>query len=270
MLAVVAGLGIAAVAALIVVATRPPKVAPVASEPTAAPSSAAATPANAAPASPSSAAAVASNAPAATPAPAASGGELDTSPAGNADPGKGGGGGGVTLRRASTGGRKPGGEAVNLPAGQGGTSVSPLTAMMAEATKSAPVAPIASAPPGALGEAVEHAVGANGAATPASGPAAPSGPQFAPGSVPDKPSQGAVTSALGKVLPVARNCLNPDDAVSRANVTFSSTGSVSAVVVSGSAAGKLAGDCIKAALMKASVPPFAQETYSANVTVRPN
>ena len=53
-------------------------------------------------------------------------------------------------------------------------------------------------------------------------------------------------------------------------MTFASTGSVSRVVVSGSAAGKPAEECIKSALMKASLGPFAQPTYSANITVRPN
>jgi hypothetical protein len=96
------------------------------------------------------------------------------------------------------------------------------------------------------------------------------GPQFAPGSVPQKPSQGAVTGAIGAVLPGARACLGPDDPVSRATVTFGSTGTVQSVTVHGAAAGKPAEGCIKNALGKAKVPPFAESTYIANITVRPN
>lgn len=151
--------------------------------------------------------------------------------------------------------------------------MSGLSAMMAQASNSpttAPVTPQPGAPPGALGDAVQHAVGGGNAPAATAEATAPSGPQFAPGSVPEKPSQGAVTSALSRALPDARNCLSSDDPVSKANVSFSSAGSVTAVVVTGSAAGKPAEQCIKTALMKASVPPFAQASYSANVTVRPN
>jgi hypothetical protein len=168
---------------------------------------------------------------------------------------------------SGTGAKKAGAPADN---GGGGSSVSELSAMMAHATNSPAAAAPVNPPSGNLGEAVQNAVGGGAAPTAAEAPAAPSGPQFAPGSVPEKPSQGAVTSALSQALPQARSCLNPDDPVSKANVTFGSTGGVTAVVVTGSAAGKPAEGCIKSALLKATVPPFAQATYSANVTVRPN
>jgi hypothetical protein len=158
----------------------------------------------------------------------------------------------------------------STPLGGSGSTVSGLSAMMAQAaTPASDPPPPPSAAPGALGAAVQQAVGGAGAA-PQEHSAAPSGPQFAPGSVVEKPSQGAVTSALGAVIPQARNCLNPDDPVSRANVTFTSPGTVSRVVVTGSAAGKPAEQCIKNALMKATVPPFAQENYAATITIRPN
>jgi hypothetical protein len=131
--------------------------------------------------------------------------------------------------------------------------------------KDLPTAP--SGPQGDLGKAMGAAVGADGKpieATPAAGNTA----QFAAGSVPQKPSQGAVTGAIGAVLPGARACLGPDDAVSRASITFGSAGGVSSVSVSGGAAGKPAEGCIKAALGKAKVAPFAEPTYTANVTVR--
>jgi hypothetical protein len=94
------------------------------------------------------------------------------------------------------------------------------------------------------------------------------GPQFAAGSVPQKPSQGAVTGAIGAVLPQARACLGPDDPVSRAAIVFGSEGAVKSVRVSGFAAGKPAEGCIKGALGKARLAPFAESTYTANITIR--
>jgi hypothetical protein len=124
---------------------------------------------------------------------------------------------------------------------------------------------------GPLGDAIKSSLGAganaNDSQTPT--PAADS-PQFSAGSVPQKPSQGAVTGALGAALPGARACLSPDDPVSKATVTFASAGTVQSVVVTGAATGKPAEACIRTALGKAKVPPFAQPTYSATVTVRPN
>lgn len=132
------------------------------------------------------------------------------------------------------------------------------------AAKDVPTAP--TGPAGALGDEMRKAVGASDAPTPAAGPAGGGGP--AAGSVPQKPSQGAITGALGAVLPEARRCLGPDDPISRASVVFGSNGTVQTVNVSGAAAGKPAEACIKGALMKAKVAPFAEATYSAPVTIR--
>ncbi len=138
--------------------------------------------------------------------------------------------------------------------------------------KDLPAPPAAPGPTGALADAIKQSAAPT--PTPASQDTAPlppaaNDPAIAAGSVPQKPSQGAVTGALGSALPAARGCLKPDDPVSRAAVTFGSNGSVQSVVVSGSAAGKPAEACIKSALGKAKVPAFAMPTYSANVTVRP-
>jgi hypothetical protein len=103
-----------------------------------------------------------------------------------------------------------------------------------------------------------------GAATPASSP------QFDPGSVPQKPSTGAIAGGIGSVMSGARACLGLDDPISYAAITFESSGGVSNVAVSGFAAGKPAEACIKAALGKAKVPAFAQPSYTQKVTVRPN
>lgn len=120
---------------------------------------------------------------------------------------------------------------------------------------------------GALGDEMRKAVGDKGNdPSPAAGA---TGPQFAAGSVPQKPSQGAVTSAIGAVLPSARGCLGPDDPISRAAVVFGSAGTVESVRVSGGAAGKPAESCIQSALGKAKLAPFAEPTYTANITVRP-
>jgi hypothetical protein len=129
-----------------------------------------------------------------------------------------------------------------------------------------PSQPVSSGP---LGDAIKSSVGTGDTAQQTPIPAADS-PQFAAGSVPQKPSQGAVTGAIGAALPAARACLQPDSPVSKAMITFGANGSVQSVTVSGAAAGKPAEACIRNALSKAKVPPFAQPTYSASVTVRPN
>lgn len=94
--------------------------------------------------------------------------------------------------------------------------------------------------------------------------------QFAAGTVPQRPSQGTLTSALGRVLGKAKACIGPDDPISRASVVFASAGTVSSVAVSGNAAGKPAEACIKSALSGAKLnTPFAEPTYTTTVTIRP-
>ncbi len=128
--------------------------------------------------------------------------------------------------------------------------------------KDLPTAP--TGPAGALGDEMRKAVGDKGEAK------VETKETKTVGNVPTKPSQGAVTGALGAVLPGARACLGPDDPISRASVVFSSDGNVQSVSVSGGAAGKPAEPCIKSALMKAKVAPFADATYTAPVTIRHN
>jgi hypothetical protein len=116
---------------------------------------------------------------------------------------------------------------------------------------------------------MQQAAGVTSGASTAA-PATPDAPQVAPGSVPLRPSVGALHGALGAALPGARACVDPDDAISHAMVTFQSDGSVQNVTISGGAAGKPAEACIRAALMKARVPPFASPTFSAPATIRGN
>jgi hypothetical protein len=91
-----------------------------------------------------------------------------------------------------------------------------------------------------------------------------------PGSVPQKPSTGAVIGGVSAAMAQARSCLGLDDPISRAAITFESGGSVTGVVVTGFAAGKPAEACIKNAMKTAKVPPFAQPTYTQTLTIRPN
>jgi hypothetical protein len=87
------------------------------------------------------------------------------------------------------------------------------------------------------------------------------------GNVAQKPSQGMVQGAINAVLPQARGCLGPDDPRSIANVVFQSDGTVKSVTVTGG--NKDAEGCIKSALIKAKVQPFAEPTFAFPVTVRP-
>jgi len=96
-----------------------------------------------------------------------------------------------------------------------------------------------------------------------------SGGGAAPDGVPQKPSPGAVQGAIGNVLTAARACLGPTDGVSRATVTFASSGAVRDVQVAGGAAGTPAEACIRDALGKARVAPFVEPSYAATITVRP-
>ena len=111
-----------------------------------------------------------------------------------------------------------------------------------------------------------NAAPATGNDTPVPAAASPGG---GAGGAMQRPSQGAVTGALGAVLPAARECLGEDDGVSRARVVFGSDGSVQSVSLTGFSAGKPSEACIKGALSKAHVPPFAESSYGATVTVRP-
>ena len=100
------------------------------------------------------------------------------------------------------------------------------------------VVPTSTAAPGndkSLESLMQQAAGVTSGAG-AAAPATPDAPQVAPGSVPLKPSMGAIHGALGAAMPGARACVDPDDAISHAMVTFQSDGSVQSVSVSGGAA----------------------------------
>lgn len=158
--------------------------------------------------------------------------------------------------------------------GAGGGGVAPATTESASAPTVDPklIANIPTGPAGGgtgdLNEAMKTAAG--GAAVNTTNAAANNGPQFAPGSVAQRPSQGQVAGAIGTVMPAAKACLQSDEPTSHATVTFQSDGSVKSVHVTGFAAGKPQEACIKTALSKAKVDPFAESTYPVPVTIRSN
>ena len=82
--------------------------------------------------------------------------------------------------------------------------------------------------------------------------------------------QCSITASRDSTEPAAKACLNGDEPLSRATVTFQSDGTVKSVNVTGFAAGKPQEACIKAALSKATVSPFAEATYPVPVTIRSN
>lgn len=90
-----------------------------------------------------------------------------------------------------------------------------------------------------------------------------------PSNVPSRPPTGKVTAAVGAVMGGAKACVAGADDVSRANITFGSSGAVKSVSVSGWAAGKPAASCIQSALKGANVGPFSDPTFVFGVNIRP-
>lgn len=135
-----------------------------------------------------------------------------------------------------------------------------------EEAKDKSAAPAATGDPNSLQAQMDKAVGGSTPAPKADEPAAKA-PHSA--DVPEVPSQGAIQGAMGAVMGQARSCVAGMDEPSRAQVTFVSNGSVSAVSVSGPAAGKPAAGCISAALKRAKVTPFQKPSFSVGVTIRP-
>jgi hypothetical protein len=89
------------------------------------------------------------------------------------------------------------------------------------------------------------------------------------GGMSDRPSTGAAQAAVGAVLGAARACIAGQPEASSATLVFGSSGEVTSVSVTGPADGTPAAACIKAALGKARVQPFAASNFSLGVAVRP-
>jgi hypothetical protein len=166
------------------------------------------------------------------------------------------------------GGPMPNGAAL---AGKGGPAPSgtPSAAPGAGAPAAVAAAPQAAGKPGDLAGAMAQAVGGGQGAK----PNAAETPEPAAGvksqNIPEQPSQGKVQAAIGSVMGGAKSCVAGASDVSRAQITFSSSGAVSNVSVTGWAASNGQSGCIKSALKGASVGPFAKSTFTVGVTIRP-
>jgi len=136
----------------------------------------------------------------------------------------------------------------------------------ATASAKGPDVPVKVNPDGTLDDAMKKVAGTDGEKPQEEAPAPAAGN---PKNIPDRPATGSVTAAIGSVMGGARSCVAGADDVSRATVTFGSSGAVQSVGVSGWAAGKPAASCIQSALKGANVGPFSQPTFTFGVTVRP-
>jgi hypothetical protein len=104
----------------------------------------------------------------------------------------------------------------------------------------------------------------------AGGPSQPEmRPAAQPTDVPQRPSTGAVQAAVGSVMPSAQACLVGQSETSKATLTFGSDGRVQSVQIAGPAAGTPAESCIRQKLSAARLPPFAEPSFAASISVRP-
>ncbi|CAN98850.1 hypothetical protein predicted by Glimmer/Critica [Sorangium cellulosum So ce56] len=153
--------------------------------------------------------------------------------------------------------------AVEVPA-------TPVVSPKPEQGKTA-AAPAAAGKPGDLPSAMQAAVGDNAERQPSvvsEAPVPASGP-LRQQNIPEQPSQGSVQAALGSVMGSAKACVAGANDVSRAQITFSSTGQVSKVSVSGWAASNGQSSCVQSALKGANVGPFSKPSFSVSATIRP-
>ncbi|WP_437296475.1 hypothetical protein [Sorangium sp. So ce426] len=164
---------------------------------------------------------------------------------------------------APAGGGAPAPAAVEAPA-------TPVVSPKPEQGKTA-AAPAAAGKPGDLPSAMQAAVGDDAERQPSvvsEAPVPASGP-LRQQNIPEQPSQGSVQAALGSVMGSAKACVAGANDVSRAQITFSSTGQVSKVSVSGWAASNGQSSCVQSALKGANVGPFSKPSFSVSATIRP-
>jgi hypothetical protein len=175
----------------------------------------------------------------------------------------------------SAGTDTPGVDPADLPLVQT-AAPRPASALAAQAAPSpspargtAPPRPVAAAEPAAepdpaLDDSLRPAAGAGSAAS----------LPDAPWNVPRRPAVGAIQAAFAAVLPAARTCLASGDPAVRTVVTYRSDGTVQDVSLPGAPSAPSAtvsaekGGCVRSALEKARIPPFAESTFQAPVTVR--
>jgi hypothetical protein len=123
--------------------------------------------------------------------------------------------------------------------------------------------------PGDLQSEMAKAVGAADQPKPKDGTPEPAAANPKAANIPEQPSQGSVQAAIGTVMGGAKACVAGADDVSRAQVTFASSGAVSNVSVTGWAAAHGKSGCVQAALKGAKVGPFSKPSFSVGVTIRP-
>lgn len=160
---------------------------------------------------------------------------------------------------AAPSGAAPAADATDKPAAPGGTADPRLAAKAAS-----------SGTPGDLQSEMAKRVKQDGpkqdqAVTPE--PTAASLPKNQ--NIPEQPSQGAVAAALNPVMGAAKACVAGADDVSRASVTFASSGAVTSVSVSGWAAAHGKSGCVQGALKGAKTQPFSKPSFSVGVPIRP-
>jgi hypothetical protein len=137
--------------------------------------------------------------------------------------------------------------------------------------KSNAVAAAAPRPVGSTGDLrseMRKAVGADGKPLPTEPEPAALGDTRSK-TLPERPSQGAVQSAIGAVLGAAKGCVAGADEATRATVTFGSSGAVNNVSVTGWASANGKSSCVVAALKGAKVGGFTDDHYSFPVTIKP-
>ncbi|WP_437755498.1 hypothetical protein [Sorangium sp. So ce1389] len=247
----IAALGLAAAVAVMVKTPKAPSQQETAAAPAAAPAPAA--PRDDRPAEPAAPAA-------ATPAAPAVGAEAEQQPAEGAE----------KLAAAPRTAAAPAGAGAAAPAAPEAPAA-PVAAQKAEPQGKVAAAPTAPGKPGDLPSAMQAAVGDEAEKQPSvvsEAPVPASGPLRAQ-NIPEQPSQGSVQAALGSVMGNARACVAGADDVSRAQITFSSTGQVSKVSVSGWAAANGQSGCVQSALKAANVGPFSKPSFSVNASIRP-
>ncbi|MEO7329295.1 MAG: hypothetical protein ABI193_11995, partial [Minicystis sp.] len=123
--------------------------------------------------------------------------------------------------------------------------------------------------PGDLASEMAKAVGAGDAKTPKEGTPEPAAANPRAQNIPEQPSQGEAMAAVRGVMGGAKACVAGGDDVSRATVTFSSSGSVSNVSVTGWAATHGKSGCVQAALKSAKVGPFSKPSFTVSFPIRP-
>jgi hypothetical protein len=171
---------------------------------------------------------------------------------------------------------KPAEEGKVAMGGPVGTGAAAPASPSAAPTAEAPVAqggkvpaPASTGKPGDLSAEMQKAVGSEGNKSGVTEAPEPAAGKPLNQTVPEQPPQGSVQAAIGSVMGGAKACVSGADDVSRAQVTFSSSGSVSNVSVTGWAASNGASTCIKSALKGANVGAFSKPSYTVGVTIRP-